>query len=130
MKNKSRSLNHLLPTLLLFLGLTLLMNSLISPHQQCRGAGNGDCSQFIPSCLCSSGEVFLTLSPCSGPSHMRQSSTNFSEVSLSQGLHFSTNCPTPSTGSQLLPGNQLQLFPPLVLQSCQESVPGQSCICK
>jgi len=81
--------------------------------------------------------------PARGPSHGRQFSTNFSNVSPSHGLQLFTNCPSvgPShrvqsfgnrllqrgspTGSQALPANLLRrgLLSPRVCRSWQEPAP-------
>ncbi|KAK4831745.1 hypothetical protein QYF61_018943 [Mycteria americana] len=84
--------------------------------------------------------------PAWGPSHRRQSSMNFSNVSPSRGLQFFTNCSSVGpfcrvqscrnrllqrgspTGSQVLPANLLQhgLLSPWVHRSCQEPAPAQA----
>ena len=82
--------------------------------------------------------------PAWGPTHGRQSSTNFSNVGPSHGLQFFTNCSSmgpfhsvPSfrstllqrgspTGSQVLPENLLHgLLSPQIRWSCQEPAPVQ-----
>ncbi|KAK4828316.1 hypothetical protein QYF61_025328 [Mycteria americana] len=84
--------------------------------------------------------------PVWGPSHRRQFSTNFSNVSPSHGLQFFMNCSSVGpfhgvqsfrnrllqhrspTGSQVLPANLLQhgLLSPWVHRSCQEPAPAQA----
>jgi len=93
----------------------------------------------------SSGGGCLTLFPAPewGPSHGRQSSTNFSNMNPSYGLQFSTNCSSmgPFHGlqsfrnrlhqrgspveSQVLPANLIWhgLLSPRVHRSCQEPAP-------
>ena len=81
-----------------------------------------------------------------GPSHGTQSSTNFSNMSLSHGLQFFTNYSSVGlfhgvqtfrnrllqrgspTGSQVLPANMLWrgLLSPRIHSSCQELAPAQA----
>ncbi|KAK4828634.1 hypothetical protein QYF61_000282 [Mycteria americana] len=81
--------------------------------------------------------------PAWGPSHGRQSSTNFSNMSASHGLQFFMNCSSVGpfhrvqsfrsrllqhgspTGSQVLPADLLQsgFLPPQVHRFCQEPSP-------
>jgi len=126
--------------------------SLPPPFKQRRGMGNGGYGQFITLCLCCSLHLrgrtphTLSLAQCEGPSHGRQFSTNFSNVSPSHGLQLFTNCPSVGPfhrvqsfrnsllqrgspmGSQALPANLLHpgLFSPKGHRSWQKPAPARA----
>jgi len=86
------------PSLLPRLSFTLDFLSLLPPSGA-GGQGMGavvSSSHVVSAAPSSSGGRLLTLFPCSsmGPSHRRQSFTNFSNVSPSHRLQLFTNCPS------------------------------------
>jgi len=114
-----------------------------------QGDGNGGCGQFITCCLYRSvllkGRIPHTLPRLQreGPSHRRQFSMKFSNVSPSRGLQLFKDCPRVGpfhgvqsfrnrllqcgspTGSQALPANLLQhgILSPQVRRPWQEPTP-------
>jgi len=125
MRNKTKSQKHLPPIPPFFLGLTLLLYSLPPPPEWCRSWGTGVTvsSPHVVSVAPSSSHSFPA--QVRGPTHRRQFSMNFSNLSLSHELKFITNCCSVSlshgvqsfrnrmlqrgspTGSQVLPENLL-----------------------
>jgi len=94
MTNVNKSKKHLSPTPPFFPGSTSLPDLPPPPPEQCRGLGNGGCSQFRMLGLCCS--FLLTLLSCSSVGALPQETVlhNLSNVSPSHRLQLFTNCPS------------------------------------